>query len=121
MKSDLLVCLEDISAAQSVAPSVTSAVIDGAAIVQILKRGSVKTFQEYADEVFIPYISGELRNVSSLDVVWDSYKVDSLKATARANGAKESTDVLLPQHPYLETGRTSYVWTSTRRKLSASF
>ena len=66
-KSDLLVCLEDISAAQSVAPSVTSAVIDGAAIVQILKRGGVKTFQEYADEVFIPYISGELRNVSRLD------------------------------------------------------
>ena len=49
MKSDLLVCLEDISASQSVAPSVTSAVIDGAAIVQILKRGDVKTFQEYAD------------------------------------------------------------------------
>ena len=47
-------CLEDISAAQSVAPSVTSAFIDGAAIVQILKRGGVKTFQEYADEVFIP-------------------------------------------------------------------
>ena len=45
-KSDLLVCL-----AQSVAPSVTTAVIDGAAIVQILKRGGVKTFQEYADEV----------------------------------------------------------------------
>ena len=42
-KSDLLVCLEDISAAQSVAPIVTSAVIDGAAIVQILKRGGVKT------------------------------------------------------------------------------
>ena len=53
-KRDLLVCLEDISAAQSVAPSVTSAVIDGAAIVQILKRGGVKTFQEYADEVFVP-------------------------------------------------------------------
>ena len=45
-------------------------------------------FQEYADEVFIPYISGELRNVSRLDVVWDSYKVDSLKATARAKWGK---------------------------------
>ena len=45
-------------------------------------------FQEYADEVFIPYISGELRNVSRLEVVWDSYKVDSLKATARAKRGK---------------------------------
>ena len=69
-------CLEDISAAVSVAPSVTSAVIDGASIVQILKRGGVKTFQEYADDVFIPYISGELQNVSHLDVAWDSYKVN---------------------------------------------
>ena len=38
--------------------------------------------------MFIPYISGELRNVSRLDVVWDSYKVDSLKATARAKRDK---------------------------------
>ena len=44
--------------------------------------------QEYADEMFIPYISGELRNVSRLDVVWDSYKVDSLKATVRAKRGK---------------------------------
>lgn len=38
--------------------------------------------------MFIPYISGQLQNVSRLDLVWDSYRGDSLKATARAKRGK---------------------------------
>ncbi len=87
-KSDLLVCLEGLSEAQSVAPVVTTAIIDGAAIVQMLKPGAAKTFQEYANQVFIPYISGQLQYISCLDLVWDSYRGDSLKATARGNCGK---------------------------------
>jgi len=82
-KSDLLVCLEGLSEAQSVSPVVTTAIIDGAAIVQMLKPGAAKTFQEYANQVFIPYISGQLQYISRLDLVWDCYRGDSLKATAR--------------------------------------
>ena len=86
-KSDLLVCLESLSEAQSEAPSVTNVVLDGAAIIQMLKPGAAKTFEEYAHQVFLPYISGQLQHVSRLDLVWDSYVVDSLKATARAKHA----------------------------------
>ena len=75
-KSDLLVCLEGLSEAQSVAPNVTNAIIDGAAVVQMLKPGATKTFQEYANQVFIPYICGQLQYVSCLDLVWDSYRGD---------------------------------------------
>ncbi len=84
VKSDLLVCLEGLSEAQSVAPSATNAVIDGAAVVQMLKPGTAKTFQEYANQV----LSGQLQYVSRLDLVWDSYRGDSLKATARAKRGK---------------------------------
>ena len=37
------------------APDVTAVALDGAAIVQMLKPGSAKTFSEYAHSVFIPH------------------------------------------------------------------
>ena len=54
----------------------------------MLRPGAAKTFEEYAHQVFLPYISGQLRHVSRLDLMWDSYVVDSLKATARAKRGK---------------------------------
>ena len=49
----------------------------------MLKPSDAKTFKEYADKIFLPYILGQLGHVSRLDLVWDSYKADSLKATPR--------------------------------------
>ena len=47
-KSDILVCLSDSFEVPAEAPRVSSVVIDGAAIVQMLKPGDSKTFQQYA-------------------------------------------------------------------------
>ena len=56
-KADLLHCL-DLEEKQSVnTPIVDVKLFDGAAIVQILKPGTAKTFQEYADMVFVSYMS----------------------------------------------------------------
>lgn len=87
-KSDMLVCLEGLSETQFIAPTATNVVIDGAALVQMLKPGASKTFEEYAHQVFIPYILGQLHTVSRLDLVWDRYLTDSLKSTARAKRGK---------------------------------
>ena len=87
-KSDMLVCLDGLSEAQYEAPIVSFVVIDGAAVVQMLKPGTAETFEQYAHQGFLPYISGQLQHVSRLDLVWDSYAVDSLKATARAKRGK---------------------------------
>jgi len=87
-KSDLLVCLEGVAEAQSDAPAVTSVVLDGAVIVQMLKPGTAKTFEEYAHQVFIPYVEGQLRRASRLDLVWDSYKDGSLKTATREKRGK---------------------------------
>ena len=54
----------------------------------MLKPGGAETFKQYADQVFLPYILGQLQHASQLDLVWDSYKADSLKATARAKHGK---------------------------------
>ena len=86
--------------------TVSSVVIDGAVIAQMLKLGGAESFKQYADQVFLPFILGQLQHASRLDLVWDSYKADSLKATARAKRGKGvHVGVLLILHPYQELAR----------------
>ena len=84
VKSDLLPCLEQVHSAYSDSPKVTCTIVDGAAITQILKPSSVKTFNDYAHVIFIPYLTRKFESVSRLDLVWDRYLSDSLKAATRA-------------------------------------
>ena len=87
-KSQFLECLEGVSEAQSDALAVTSIVLDGTVIVQMLKSGTAKTFEEYAHQVFIPYVKGKLRGASHLELVCDSYKDGSLKMASREKRGK---------------------------------
>ena len=58
--------------------------LDGAVIIQILKSATAKTFKEYVQQVFVPYILSKLQQAMRLDLVWDCYNPDSLEDTARA-------------------------------------
>ena len=49
----------------------------------MVKPGTERTFSEYAADSFIPYIRAQLPNVTRLDIVWDEYLKNSLKATTR--------------------------------------
>ena len=81
-KSDLLSFLPQDG--QPECPNVFDAnVIDGAALVHILPTTSVATFDEYADLMFIPYLVRLLEKCSRLDIVWDTYIQNSIKASAR--------------------------------------
>lgn len=82
-KSDLLTCLDKIYPPTNDAPGVSAIVVDGAAVVQMLKPINAKTFGEYAENVFIPYICRQLRFAQRVDVVWDRYDSKSLKDTTR--------------------------------------
>ena len=57
--------------------------LDGAAVVHFLSIGVAKTFVDYSRLVFIPYIIGQLRKCSRVDVVWDTYIENSVKESAR--------------------------------------
>lgn len=61
VQADLLHCLEKDLPGETGVSVVDAAILDGAAVVQMLNPGISKTFQEYADAVFVPYIcsSGE--------------------------------------------------------------
>lgn len=80
-KSDLLCCLEDLTPVKENVsnPIVQVTILDGAVIVSMLQPGTAKTFQDYANDIFMPYIASQLQHVSRLDIVWDMYIIDSLK------------------------------------------
>lgn len=88
-KSDLLPCLKLLIPQQKDVPNVQVKLIDGAALVHTLdpKRvtTTVKTFRDYCQLVFLPYLGHMLQGVERIDIVWDVYKADSLKTQTRKN------------------------------------
>ena len=55
----------------------------------MLKPGASKTFQEYSETIFLPYVINQLRNVERVDVVWDRCLPGSLKDSARSKRGKD--------------------------------
>ena len=84
-KSDLLQCIEAVIPAPIDSPNSTDVtIIYGAAAINMLKpTPAVKTFHDYAEQVFIPYVKGQLQHAKRVDVVWDEYTPNSLKETTR--------------------------------------
>ena len=50
----------------------------------MLKPGTAKTFQAYADNVFVPYIVSQLKDTKRMYIVWDVYQTNNLKAKKTA-------------------------------------
>jgi len=46
----------------------------------VLRPGTAKTFEGYATDLFVPHVTSQLQRVDRLDIVWDLYMADSLKA-----------------------------------------
>ena len=82
-KSEIIKCLESEVPAVYTSPKIDVTILDGAFIVQSLRPGTTSTFEEYADHLFYHYILSCLRDVSRLDILWDSYKTDSIKYVTR--------------------------------------
>ena len=99
VKADLLSCLEsDLleNNANNSAPVADATILDGAAVVQMLNPGTSRTFQEYGERVFAPYIYAQLEKSSRIDLVWDVYLPDSLKASTREKRGKGTRKRVAP-------------------------
>ena len=100
-KSDLLDTLSNITpASTNVSSSYDAMVLDGAALVNMLKPTStVKTFADYSSEVFLAHIENKLQRV---DVVFDEYIPNSLKATRSKRGGgvrrREQSSTMIPKN-----------------------
>lgn len=79
-RSDVANCLEKIIAATGDYTEVHLAILDGAVVIQMALPGAAKTFQGYADNFFMPYIMTQLQPVKRIDVIWDVYRQNGLKA-----------------------------------------
>ena len=53
---------------ESVTVQVTCTILDGAAIINMLRPGTAKTFHDYATDNFLPYITSHLEQVTRLDM-----------------------------------------------------
>ena len=86
-KSVFMECLESLI--QEDVPNVDVKIVDGAALVHIIdpkkSQVTVKTFQDYSQLVFFPYMGRMLQDVVRTDVVWYVYREDSLNAQTRQN------------------------------------
>ena len=83
-KYELTECLEaNTTRATEVPSAIDATVIDGAAVVNMIKPGT-KTFSGYAEQSFLPYVKTQLRHVKCVDIVWDEYVDNSFKATTRS-------------------------------------
>ncbi|KAK3926365.1 Centromere-associated protein E [Frankliniella fusca] len=69
-------------------PQVDAKILDGAAIIQMLRPGVSVSIEEYIQSVFLKFIKSEACTVSRLDVVWDTYLADSLKSMTREKRGK---------------------------------
>ena len=91
-KCDLLQCKDKLVGTEEFHKS-SVVVFDGVFCVQMLKPQFCKTFMEYS-EVFLPYIKQSIENVQRMDLVWDEYIPNSLKASTRqkrGTGARRSS------------------------------
>lgn len=101
-KSDLLPCLE-VYSQPDLPKSFDSKVFlwdRGSSCTTCLGRS---TFAEYADKVFVRYLSSQLLSCSRIDVVWDEYRPESLKEAVRekrGSGARKkvSEQTKLPRN-----------------------
>ena len=65
-------------------PDTDVIILDGAAIVNILRPIDTRTFDDYAQKVFIPFLEKQLQSASRVDIVWGQYIDNSLKSPTRS-------------------------------------
>jgi hypothetical protein len=64
----------------------------------MLKPGSAKTFQDYANDVFLPYVKLQLDKAQRVDIVWDDYRPGTLKEQTREKSGKGVRRRVAPQN-----------------------
>lgn len=82
-KSDLTHILEDKVTLPEEKPDAEVIIIDGSALVSSIHPKISKTFEEYATQEFVPKVQSYCSIYSRLDLVFDVYTSNSLKAETR--------------------------------------
>ena len=82
-KADYLPCLRNDANLTTDDQATKAAILDSTVVVNMLKPGNTKTFEEYARNIFVPAIDVQVQKFKRTDIVFDVYKKVSLKSTTR--------------------------------------
>lgn len=90
LDADLHSSIQQISVSEQLEPPLTfdTKILDGTAILHFLSTAGISTFEDYANDVFLPYIRKQLEDADRVDVVWDTYRSSSIKESAREKRGK---------------------------------
>ena len=87
-KSELLKCFQSPSIQPESPACYDCRIMDGAATVHFLPTTGVATLNDYAENLFIPYLQMQLQSATRIDIVWDTYLSDSLKESTQEKRGK---------------------------------
>jgi hypothetical protein len=88
-KSDFVSILELAGKMRETAPAdLTAKVFDGAAVVQMIRSSAAKMYGDYSKNIFWPFILNSEGTITRIDVVFDAYIEESLKAETRERRGK---------------------------------
>ena len=74
-------------------------------MVQMFNPGTAQTFLDYAEHVFLPYVSAQPENTTRVDIDWDVYQTDSLKGTTRQKRGKGVRGRVVPSAAIPKNGK----------------
>jgi len=109
-----LTCVKPASTKQpDPSPLYNWKIFDGAAVVHALPSTTVSTFDSYAENVFLPFILNRLQSRKRVDIVWDTYKANSIKNSTREKRGKGQRRKVTPR--FLQTGKHFFKTIPTRK------
>ena len=99
-------CIIKSAQPASIHLGIDAKVLDGDAIVHNGQARSLSTFEEYSQEMILPYITSLLETVSRVDIVWDRYLTNSLKQSIiERTVALRRDNTCLTERLFRRTGR----------------
>lgn len=90
-------------------------VLDGVAVVHLLPVSGVKTFEDYAADMFLTHVRHQLQIADRVDIVWDRCLKKSIKGSSREKRGKGMRRKVSGKNKIQDSGRTSCVMQKTRR------
>ena len=112
-----IVCRPSITTPKDIPPANNEmTILDRPAVVKLLKPTEKEgTFSDYATSTFVPYVSAQVRCVKRVDIVWDAYFENSLKATTRSLRGTGVRQCFAPNNPLPKSWKDFLVLTKTSK------
>lgn len=86
-KSDIIGCVGAPTGRSLVAWDVSMMVMDGPAVVHMVKPTKSTTFKDYVPQHIVPFLQAQMTaTVTHIDLCWDTYPEGNLKVQTQTRG-----------------------------------